>query len=304
MISKLKDVKVILIIALVLTWVLAGAGGYFFYKSKESAIGKKNEEIANLENTLAQIGELVTVFQVATDVPTGKKIDESDLVPVDVPLATATNLVQDSAELIGKYFKTSLKTGTSISSDMVYAEELTDDMRYLDAVLHNIPVGLKSGSYVDVRITLPSGQDFISMGRKRVADINNGVLKLVVTEKDILTYNSMLIDSYLYTGTQLYALEYIEGGIQAQADTFYPISSSVLAIAQKNPNLLEAIKSDIIIQRENLEGTITTSKIKQDDVNLTLERNRDKFRATVVDAEREFQRRMERQAEEEKYANE
>lgn len=294
--SRLKDVKVILILLLVLTWVGAGVGGYFFYTSKEKQISLKDEEIQTLNNSLEQIGELVTVYQVATDVATGKKIDESDLVPIDVPIAMATNLVTDPEELIGKHFKTNLTAGTTISYDVIYEEEITDDMRLLDVVLHTIPVGLKEGSYVDVRITLPKGEDFVAMSHKRVHSISGGVLKLVVTEKDIHTYHSMLIDSLIYPGTQLYAIEYIEGGIQAEADTYYPISKNVLAIAQRDPNLLEAIKSDIIHRREAVETGLTP--VEDDEVVRTLERGRERYQESISEAEKEFQRRLERMQQE------
>lgn len=296
--SRLKDVKVILTIILVLSWIGAGVGGYFYHTAKEKQLALKDEEIQTMQATLDQIGELVPAYVVASDVVTGKKIDESDLTPIDVPVSMSTNLVQDPNELIGKYFKTGLTTGTAISSDMVYPDEITDDQRLLDVVVHNIPVGLKEGSFVDVRITLPKGEDFIAMSHKKVHTIAEGVIKLVVTEKDIHTYNSMLIDSFIYPGTQLYAIEYLEGGIQAGADTYYPLSSNVLAIAQKDPNLLDAIKSDIIHRREAIESDLTA--IEDEEVTRTLERARERYQESITEADREFERRMERLAEEER----
>lgn len=293
--SKLKDIKVILIILLVISWIGAGLGGYLFYTAKEKQLALKDAELAEMTGTLNQIGELVTAYAVSSDVVTGKKIDESDLLPIDVPISMVTNLTLDPAELIGKYFKTSLTSGTAISSDVVYTDEITDDQRLLDVVVHNIPVGLKEGSFVDVRITLPKGEDFIAMAHKKVHTISGGVLKLVVTEKDIHTYNSMLIDSLIYPGTTLYAIEYLEGGIQSGADTYYPLSSNVLAIAQKDPNLLDAIKSDIIHRRESLETGLVS--VDDEEVTRTLERGREKHQESITEAEREFQRRMERMAE-------
>ena len=289
--------RVILSIILVLSWLGAGVGGYMYHTSKEKQLALKDEEINAMQATLDQIGELVTAYAVASDVVTGKKIDDSDITPIDVPVSMATNLVQDPNELIGKYFKTKLTSGTALSSDVVYTDEITDDQRLLDVVVHNIPVGLKEGAFVDVRITLPKGEDFIAMAHKKVHSISSGVLKLVVTEKDIHTYNSMLIDSLIYPGTQLYAIEYLEGGIQSGADTYYPLSSNVLAIAQKDPNLLDAIKSDIIHRRESIETGL--EPIEGEEVTRTLERGRERYQESITEAEREFERRMERLAEEE-----
>lgn len=298
--SKFKDAKVILSTLLVVSWLGAGAGGYVLYNSKENQLDLKKTEIADMQATLDQIGELVTAYAVSTDVVTGKKITDSDITPIDVPVSMATNLVLDPEELIGNYFKTGLTTGTAISSDIIYTDEITDDLRLFDVVVHNVPVGLKEGSYVDVRITLPQGEDFIAMAHKRVASINAGVLKLIVTEKDLHTYNSMLIDSLVYPGTQLYAVEYLEGGIQSGADTYYPLASNVLAIAQKDPNLLEAIKSDIIHRREAVETGLVS--VAEDELTRTLERGRENFSESITEAEREFLRRMEKLEEEAKYA--
>lgn len=299
--SRLKDVKVILTIILVLSWIGAGVGGYLYHTAKEKQLALKDEEIQTMQATLDQIGELVTAYAVSSDVVTGKKIDDSDLTPIDVPISMSTNLVQDPNELLGKYFKTGLTMGTAISSDVVYTDEITDDQRLLDVVVHNIPVGLKEGAFVDVRITLPKGEDFIAMAHKKVHSISGGVLKLVVTEKDIHTYNSMLIDSLIYPGTQLYAIEYLEGGIQSGADTYYPLSSNVLAIAQKDPNLLDAIKSDIIHRREAVETGLES--VDDEELTRTLERGREKHQESITEAEREFERRMELQAEQERAAN-
>lgn len=293
--SRLRDIKVILIILLVVTWIGAGLGGYLFYTAKEKQITLKDTELQNLQSNLDQVGELVTAYAVTSDVVTGKKIDESDLQPIDVPNSMVTNLVLDPAELIGKYFKTNLTAGTAISADMIYSDEITDDQRLLDVVVHNIPVGLKEGAFVDVRITLPKGEDFVAMAHKKVQSISGGVLKLVVTERDIHTYNSMLIDSLIYPGTTLYAIEYLEGGIQSGADTYYPLSSNVLAIAQKDPNLLDAIKSDIIHRREALETGLES--VDDEEITRTLERGREKHQESITEAEREFQRRMEQLAE-------
>lgn len=293
--SKLKDLRVILVILLVISWAGAGLGGYFYHTEKTKQLALKDEEILAMNTTLDQIGELVTAYAVSSDVVTGKKIDESDLTPIDVPISMVTNLALDPEEIIGKYFKTGLTAGTALSSDMVYADEITDDQRLLDVVVHNIPVGLKEGSFVDVRITLPKGEDFVAMAHKKVHTISGGVLKLVVTEKDIHTYNSMLIDSLIYPGTTLYAIEYLEGGIQSGADTYYPLSSNVLAIAQKDPNLLEAIKSDIVHRRDSLETGLVA--IEDEELTRTLERGREKHQESITDAEREFERRMEKLAE-------
>lgn len=305
MIDKLRDIRVILVILLVLTYVTVFLVGYLYITSTNKTLGEKDTKILQLEDSLKQIGELVPAFTIASDVRMGKKIEETDLVQIEVPVSMSKNLIQDKNELIGKFYKTNLTAGTVLTTDVVYDFELTDDMRLFDVVLHNIPVGLKPGSYVDVRIAMPMGEDFIALAHKRVYDINAGVLKLAVTEKDIHTYNSMLIDSLIYPGTKLYAVEYIEAGAQKPADVYYPISKNVLAVAQKDPNLLEAIKSDILKRREVLEASLQgilpdDETSGREELDKILERGREKYSALILEAERENQRKEQKLEEERK----
>lgn len=296
----LRTAKGVLTTSLIASWVVGGAGGYAYYYLDKKEDTVKDTQVADLEYQINQVGELVTAYRVLADVEGGKEIAETDIEPIQVPNSMATNLVLDSAELIGKHYRLDLKSGTALSADMVYTDEVTDDMRLFDIVLHNIPVGLKVGSFIDVRISLPLGEDFIAIPHRKVHDIVGGTIKVAVKEEDIHVYNSMLIDSLLYPGTQLYATEYIEGGVQAAADSFYPISKNILAVAQRDPNLVSAIKSDILKRRESLEqglSQVTDNSENKESIDTVLERGKEKYKEVFAEASREYQRRAEQQAE-------
>ena len=300
--QKFKDLRILLASILVLTWIIAGVVIFVLVQNNSKNVTDREAQIQNLNGSIQQIGEMVTAYSLSTDAPLGKKIEETDLVAVSVPLSSATNLVLDTSELVGKFVKLNLTAGTSISKDMIQDSELTDDMRLYDVVLNTIPVGLKEGSYVDVRITMPLGEDFIAIPHKRVHSINAGVLKLAVNEEDIHTYNSMLIDSLLYQGTTLYATEYVEGGVQKAADAYYPVSKNILTIAQKDPNLVAAIKSDILKRRGTLENGLTSitaaqNAQAQDGLNVILQRGGEKYETYVQEASKEHAIQEEREAE-------
>jgi hypothetical protein len=291
MLYKLKEVKVLLSVLLVLTWLVGGSLGYFYYASNTKQLKERDTKVVQLNTQVKQIGELVTAYTVNADVKMGKKIEDTDLKPIQVPTSMATNLILDSSEIIGKYYKLSLTAGSAISKDAIYSSELTDDMRLYDVVLNNIPVGLKEGTYVDVRISLPLGEDFVAIPHKKVASINAGVLKLAINETDIHTYNSMLIDALLYPGTSMYAVEYLEGGVQKAADAYYPVSNNILSVAQKDPNLLDAIKSDIMQRRAVLEtglNQVARPKDSQrESLDLILQRGREKYQSTMTEASKQ-----------------
>lgn len=301
----LKSVKGILTLSLVLSWLVFGGAGYFYWDKTTKTVEQKDSEIARLQSDLDSIGQLIPVYALSSDVKMGKQVQETDFHEVLVPVGAAANMLTSFEELVGKYYKVDLAAGTIISPDVVYDEPLTDDLRLVDVVLNNIPVGLKPGSYVDVRITLPMGEDFVALSRKRVHSINAGVLKLVLSSKDIHTYNSMLIDSLVYPGTSLYAVEYLEGGAQRAADVYYPVATNILAIAQADPNLLEAIKADMLQRRSDIDQSLSgMSTFKsQQELEQTLVRGRQQFASLISAADRAFQAEETKREMEEARAN-
>ncbi|MNV36722.1 hypothetical protein D3C71_1282110 [compost metagenome] len=290
MLEKLKDLRVILSIVLFLSWTAVGVVGYLYYDSNQKKLSDKDMEIAQLQADLTSIGELVPAYTVASNVTLGKKVEETDLIPIQVPVGAATNLIQDPSEIQGKFYRLNLTAGTAINTDSIMDSEIADDTRLYDVILNTIPIMLKEGTYVDVRITLPMGEDFIAIPHKKVHSVNNSILKLALSEKDIHTYNSLLFDALMYPGTVLYAAEYVEGGVQKAADAFYPVSANIVAVAEKDPNLLDAIKADILQKRSNLEQNLSqldSGDTRKESVDKILQRGRERYQDVLKEANNE-----------------
>ncbi len=284
MLSKLKDLRIIIIIVLVL---LMSVGGVFFYMFKtesDTKLADKDSMITLLEGEIASIGELVPAYVVAGNVPSGKEIEESDLVLIDVPLSMSTNLVQDSEELIGKHFKISMTEGSVITVDCIYEEVVTADMRYYDLMVDTLPIGLQEGSFVDIRLRYGTGADYLGISHRQVVEINGKCLKLILTEEDIQIFSSMLVDRLVFdsdftlqedlnkngsiddgeeievkaVGAYLYAAEYVEGGVQAAGKKTYAPSEVVQAIMTEDPNILERDYdlNDTILLRNLFNATL------------------------------------------------
>jgi len=69
----------------------------------------------------------------------------------------------------------------------------------------------------------------------------------------------MLVDKILYKGTRIYAIQYMEPGVQKEASNYYPVSKNVLAIAEKDPNLLDAIRQDMLARRTQIELSLSAT---------------------------------------------
>ena len=291
----LKDLRVILAILLVISLIGLVLTVMMLNKGKEEALAGKDEEIANLQSQLSTIGDMTDVYALAVDVTSGKQAVESDFVTVSIPTAAAGNTITSLGSLISddnsgaKYYKMDMLAGTILTADMLSDRIIMADERLFDVVTDQNPVGIQAGKYVDIRIQLPTGADYIAIPHKRIEQINSGTLKLILNEEEIHAYNSMLIDWILY-GANIYAVEYVEGGVQNGAESFYPISQTVVQIAMKDPNLLTAIKQDILVRRANLEGDLDALGIRLSEkdieaMNQTISKGRENVTKAIADAQ-------------------
>ena len=263
----LKDLRVILALVLVITLIGAGLGFYFVTKGHKTVIAEKDATIQNLNAQISNVEVTVPVAILATDVVRGKIVEEADITYVEIPESAAGLCLRDFSEIQPSvqgetiYYKSDLSAGSFLTKDCFYSEVLTSDLRYYDVVTHQNPIGLEADTYVDIRIQLPMGDDYVGLSHKRIIQLNSGVLKLILNEEEIHIYNSMLVDSMLYPGTQIYAVEYVEGGIQDAAIAFYPISSTIYSVAESDPNLLSAIQQDIQLRRQAMEGKLDSANM-------------------------------------------
>lgn len=270
-----------------------GVAAYMYVTSQfeeyELAIATRDSTLQTLQGKLDEIGDLTTCYELNYDVKGGTIISEADLLPVEIPAKAATGYVQDANEIIGKYYKTALGQGTVLGESMVSDYELTGDLRYLDVTVDDLPIGLEVGDYVDIRFRFTFGQNYIVMTHKQVVEINKNVLKLVVDEKDIHSYESMWKDKAQYVGCRVSAVQYIEGGIQDSGLNYYPIRIDVLSTLVQDPNIKdqEDISQFTLVDRELLEQQLIT----QADLNLndqTLEQEIKKIYADSIQEGEEY----------------
>ena len=179
--------------------------------------------------------DLVRREQVQTSVIEG--IDDSYIYIPGVPSEDGTQ-----TEGIGEVFKTKIKiaAGTIITKDMLYSEEdsITKDKRIQEYNMISLPSQLEDGDYIDIRLRLATGEDYVVLSKKKVEQANATTIWIKVDEIEILTMNNAIIEAWMLEGTKLYAIEYIEPGLQEQATSTFPISQKTAEYINTNPNAL------------------------------------------------------------------
>lgn len=228
--------------------LLCSVIGFFYVKHLTS---KYTEQRLSVEQELAQtqqvIKEDMVKVEVATrDISSGEPIQESDTETRLIPRNVVSDETVLSKELVrGKAAKVDLPINTPITSNVIYEDEITSkDLRNQEFSLMELPSKLQKNEYVDVRIKFPTGQDYIVLSKKRVQDLQTGTVWYQMNEKEILNISGAIVDAYINDAT-LYALTYVEPGIQEKAITTYPANKVVLDLIDSDPNIVQRATTEL-----------------------------------------------------------
>ena len=179
----------------------------------------------------------------------------------------------NSAPVIAKI---SMNKNTVITRGAVDKGDSTtaNDVRKQEYNVIVLPTQIQTGDYVDIRIAMPTGQDYIVVSKKEVtipeiAGIpSEDTIWMNLAEEEILTMNNAIVEAFRTEGAKLYATTYTEAGIQEAATPTYPVNKEVLTLVNSDPNIVQKAK-DGLLQRYNIEqrNTINTIISENSDEN-------------------------------------
>ena len=199
---------------------------------------------------------------IATDLKAGDKafvFDGNN--KVDIKVATNTVVA-----------KVNIKKNTIATSSLITREnEITsDDLRKEEFNVISLPVDLAPGEYVDIRLMLPNGQNYVVVSKKKISiPAVNGqyladTIQMNLTEEEIMIMSSAIVENFKTTGSKLYATRYTEAGMQEAATmTYYP-NSDVQNAIQNDPNIVIKAIQGILEKREQIRKSID-SEIRKDE---------------------------------------
>jgi len=263
---RLKKSALLLMIA-VIAILLSGTAvlGITVFNSDEKMRTMQTEydaQIRELEELIVEQTEsYVTAYVLNRDVDAGSKIEEGFLEPVQVLRDTVPGNSVNVEDAVGKIVKIDMKKNSLLTSDMLYMEgEIPDDLRLLEYTVINLPSKLARKDYVDVRLNLPNGADYIVISKKRVEDLEPGRVWFTVNEKEILMMSSAIVDAYINDGI-LYATTYADPEMQAKAQENYPPNKHVLQLIKSNPNIVDVALSGLEEKmRQQLEDNLLATE--------------------------------------------
>lgn len=221
-------------------------------------------------------------YVVAVDVKSGEKIDLTKLKKVQVVRdAVPADAVTDSTfidsegnireDLIAKI---SLNSGTVLTVEMLVAEseQVTADLRKQEYNMITLPSQIQDGDYIDIRLRLGNGQDFIVVSKKQVtipkiAGVDSeDTIWINLTEGEIVTMSNAIVEAYRMKGAELCASTYVEPGMQTKATPTYVPSYEVLQLIQNDPNIVQEAKQEL------LNKANSNSSLRNEGINKELEK--------------------------------
>lgn len=198
------------------------------------------------------------VYVAAEDIPSGGEVTEEVLrqevvqstVPADqiLTLQDFVEIDDDGNEFALEYVsKVNLPAGTIITKDMVAeaGNETTDSQRIQEYNMIMLPSQLKNGDFIDIRLKLPNGVDFIVASKKKILQCTNNTIWIKVDEAEILTIGCAIVESYQINGSKLYATTYSEAGLQAGASSTYTPNNETWDLINRNPNIVADIRNEL-----------------------------------------------------------
>ena len=143
-----------------------------------------------------------------------------------------------------------MKANTVLTRELVaQSDEVnTDDVRIQEFNMVTLPSTLETGDFVDIRLRMPNGTDYIVVSKKEVTipDVagvpSTDTIEVNMSEDEILTMSNAIVEAYIMKGSELYATKYTDPGNQAKSATTYPVSKETMEIINNDSNIVETAK--------------------------------------------------------------
>ena len=163
--------------------------------------------------------------------------------------------------------KVDLNANTVITTSLITraSEITTDDSRKEEYNVISLPVDLQPDEYVDIRLKLPNGQNYIVVSKKKVTiPVANGAyladtIQMNLTEEEILLMSAAIVENYRIDGSELYASRYVEAGNQNGATISYIPNDEVWQLLATDKNVVAKAVVGIQENRQRVREQINAA---------------------------------------------
>lgn len=226
--------------------------------------GEERQRIAAQKQVLVLKSDVKSGEEVTLDLLTTELANSEVATPSALSMAQFSELSTITDEAgnllpVRVIAKIDLPAKSIITESMVVTEDstVTDDLREQEFNMIVLPTSLEDGDTIDVRLRLPSGEDYLVISKKKIklADLGGTfspeTIKMNVSEDDILTMSAAIVDAYQMEGSKLFAVKYTDPGLQAKATATYVPSTATINLINTDPNILHDARNALITRYNN-----------------------------------------------------
>lgn len=205
------------------------------------------------------------VYVVAQDIKSGEAVsyDKLKSIAVSTTVIPANVLSVDLTE--NTIAKIDLNKGTIVTDNMVQESDAltTNDLRKQEYNMIILPSQIQSGDYIDVRLRLSNGVDYIVVSKKKVEiPVVNEVdsastITINMNEAETMVMSNAIIEAYIDLGAYLYVTTYLEPGMQTSVIPTYVPSGAVQNAINANPNIEQEAKNALFARYNQNAATRT-----------------------------------------------
>lgn len=124
-------------------------------------------------------------------------------------------------------------------------EIVTADLREQQYNMVVLPQYLDVDNYIDIRLQLPNGQDYIVVSKKRIKQISEDTIWIDMYEQETLAMSNAIVEAYKMKGSKLYVTTYVEAANQENAIPTYVPSAEVINLINSDSNITSKAKEEL-----------------------------------------------------------
>ena len=263
-------------------------------------INSLNEE----NKQLKVLGPRISVYTVKRDIEVGDLIKLEDLDSANMQLAADSGSIEVNNYIDPTIFssydeekqeeiehtytaKVKIPAGTVVTLAMLQEGGVANDERLMEYSCIVLPSQLINGDYIDIRMRLANGTETVIFAKKKVEQCTDTTIWMKMTEKEILTMNSAIVDAYLAEGSQIRATVYTNPLMQEPLEENYPVNDEIRYAITFNPNIVVEARQALVdkwrVTSDQLVGK-TDLQVARSEIDSYIKDNTQEQRAEKVEA--------------------
>ena len=213
----------------------------------------------------AQEAAMKKVYVVSSNIKSGETISYDKLKQISVTTSVIPDNVLSFELTENTIAKIDLNKGTIVTNNMVQESDnkTTSDLRKQEYNMVILPSQIQSGDYIDIRLRLSNGVDYIVASKKKVeiptidgVESANAII-VNMNETETMVMANAIIEAYIDKGSLLYATTYVEPGMQTSVIPTYVPSGTVQSAINANSNIEQEAKNALFARYNQNAGTRT-----------------------------------------------